>query len=200
MDYVNIFPTTLGAKVLDYIPDEYISKSKEYILNSSLISLKEKTPNDYITKDERLLENPVFKTLKKHILNYSKKYVNHIGIPVEDLQVSNSWAVVINPNNVLNNFHYHRNSLISGCFYLTYGGGIDFKSSFYEDLYYFTSPVNPQQSLKHHYTLDIKEKLLILFPSNLAHAISFNNINNRIAIVFNIIPKGEFGVSNAKLF
>ena len=200
MDYINIFPTTLGTKILDYIPDEYVLKSKEYILNSSLIHLIDKNRNDFITKDERLLEKQIFKNLKKTILNYSKKYVNHIGIPVEDLQISNSWAVVINPNNILNNFHMHKNSLISGCFYLTYGGGIDFKSSFYEDLYYYTAPTNTEQSSKHYFRVNIKEKLLLLFPSNLAHAISFNNIVNRIAIVFNIIPKGEFGVSNAKLF
>lgn len=198
MDYINIFPTTLGTKTLNYIPDKYISKCKEYILNSPLEPLKDKKLNDFATKDKSLLESQIFKNLKKDILHYSKKYVDYIGITVEDLQISKSWAVIVNPNNNLNNYHSHKNSLISGCFYLTYGGDINFKSSFYEDLYYFTAPNNENQFSQHYFPLNIEKKLLVLFPSNLVHAVSFNDKINRITIAFDIIPKGKFGPSNSE--
>lgn len=202
MNYTEIFPQILGNKVLDYIPDGYIAALKDFILNKIQLSpLHQKTDAvDYTSVSERIFDNEIFNNLEIEILNYARKYTKYLGISFEDLQIASSWAYITNPNNLKDNFHRHGNSLISGVFYLTEGGGIEFRSSFYDDLFFKTNFQNEEEFNKHHYQFKIQEKQLILFPSNMWHAVMANTIKDRVSIPFNIIPKGKFGFNHAKLF
>ena len=205
VDYIKIFPQILGVKSLDYIPDTQIESWKKYIKSNDLFSILEKykqqeESKDFISNNQKLLDEPIFKHLKNKILEYSKEYVSELGIPFEDLQISTSWAYVAYSNNVEGNFHDHANSLVSGVFYLTKGGDLGFESSFYKNLNFKTLPTSISQAKKHKFQIKIKEKLLVLFPSYLFHAIMTNDTDCRISIPFNIIPKGEFGIDASKLY
>ena len=205
IDYIKIFPQTLGVKSLNYIPDTKVESWKEYIKSNDIfpILLQQKyqeESKDFISNNQKLLDEPIFKHLKNKILEYSKEYVRELGITFEDLQISTSWAYIAHSNNVKDNFHDHSNSLISGVFYLTKGGDLGFESSFYKDLTFETLPTSFSQAKKHQFQIKIKEKLLVLFPSYLLHGIMSNNTDYRISIPFNIIPKGEYGSIGRKLY
>ena len=204
MDYIKIFPRHIGIKQFNNIPEKTINSWKSYINNQPFnknSSFSDLDINDLLTKNQRLLEDPIFNRLKSQILINSKDYINNTGFGVKDVQISNSWGYITKLGNAENNFHFHQNSLISGVFYLTEGSPLIFKTDIHQNLSFKTSIINPNQLPHSFYNINPQIGLLVLFPSHLEHAVSKNLKNiQRISIAFNIIPKGEFGYPHQKLY
>ena len=202
MEYKTIFPTTIGIKNLEYIPDSYVNQCIEYIKQQPMdISLNPSTKSDNLTHNQQILNIPHFLPLKKEIIKYALLYSKKLGIPLQNLQISNSWGYVINKNNKTDNFHVHANSLLSGVVYLTSGSPIVFRSNFFKDLHFKTSPKTQNQSNLHQSVFPINKKQIILFPSHLPHSVEkHSSSEERISIAFNLIPKGEFGAPHERLY
>ena len=204
-----ILPKFLGIEYFKDIPEELVIRCINYIKS---LDMNINSPSDYLTKEQRLFDsNPIFKEIKKNIINTSKEYLRYLEFECEDIQISNSWAFISksDPNNNPENLHNHVNSLISGVFYLTDGAPLCFYESPTSSLPFKQSKDLPSVEVtKNHlnsYIIEPKKGLLILFPSNLDHFVSSKPLTptispTRISMAFNIIPKGKFGPPYAQLY
>lgn len=184
MKFISFDPTLVGGQILNNISPKEIKQYKNYICAQSQTK-----------KDQNLLDSSsLFSPLKSSILSLSKQYLDNLDHVYEDIQISNSWSVVLNKGETIP-VHSHSNSYISGVFYLNYGVDIQFHF-----------PSTPQWSFlpshKKHpfYSISPLPSLLVLFPSFLSHSTPASSEDGRISIAFNIIPKGEFGFDTAKLY
>lgn len=194
----NLFPTTILSTILNNIDTNDISlyqhhfSGKEYsnTLNEGMYS-----------KNNRVLDHPLFSKLKNEILNFSKKYLNNLGHVFEDLQIGSSWVNILNKKNTIK-LHQHTNSYISGVFYLDSSSSIIFDNPLISK--WFFSAVTKRNSKNfctfNDFEIKPSSKQLVLFPSFLYHKVLPSDTNDRISIAFNIIPKGEFGHDTQKLY
>jgi uncharacterized protein (TIGR02466 family) len=201
MKFHNLFPKVVGEKIIDsdIVSDEYIQKIKNFLstIKTENISLK----TFHITEEQRLFDHEIFNNLKTIILSEVFEYSKQSGLPAQDFQISNSWALIASEGQGSGGFHYHSNSYISGVFYLTEGADIEFYNDSLESLSF--KPMiseNKETYNKHHYKISPRKNLLLLFPSNLYHRVLTNTRIIRYSLPFNIIPKGEFGDTYAKVF
>lgn len=192
MNLIDIFPKTIGSVLLH----EDINLYKKYLLEQPINYF---TESDATTTNERILDTSIFKPLVNNIILNTKEYLNQLNIIYSDIQIISSWAYFSRKGNVPNNFHYHANSFISGVFYLTPGCDIIFKKINHN---FFTPKSNDKIGYRDDlFSVTPQENLLLLFPSELSHAIGDQNIDGtRISIAFNIIPKGEFGDTTRKIW
>jgi uncharacterized protein (TIGR02466 family) len=191
MKILNLFPTNILGVVLNEITDQELKDFKKYILNSNL--QKDEGNTSKLTINQQLLNNDLFTKLNQQIIKYSKIYLNKIGHIYEDLQISNSWANIVNPGGHLS-LHKHVNSYISGSFYFSESSEIEFFNPLHEK-WIFTSSSSSKNIF---YKIKPISKLLLLFPSFIDHRV-INSKNNRVSIAFNIIPKGKFGLIAGEL-
>lgn len=199
MEFIPIFPTLIGGSVLSSFSQDKIDSWIYYIKNSELGYIANNN-DDCITKNLKLLDNPLFLDLKNIIYQLSKEYIKKIGITISDIQCSTSWGYLTGKNNTEYNWHKHKNSLISGVFYLTDGSPIEFRSNRRDNFDFFFPFVNQRDYDVDHFRLYPEPNLLILFPSYLEHNVTKIVKKERISIAFNIIPKGEFGGATSKIF
>ena len=199
MSLINLFPISLYTQNLNpTITSQDIS---------NFLSFLSKEPFNHFergggfTKNQKLLDLPLFFNLKNQILEHSKIYLNNLGHIYEDLQINTSWGTLTLPNQPPN-VHNHSNSYISGVYYLTKCSSIQFYNpstqmwKFLPDISLDTN--NPLTFSSCYFTPEINT--LLLFPSFLEHDITPSKDDKRFSISFNIIPKGEFGVNTQKLY
>jgi len=197
MKILNLFPTPVLSILLKDISDFLI---KEYIEECSKIKYINEGATGFTSNNQQVLNISAFKILKKNILNYASLYLKEMSHEFEELQISNSWVNLLNQHQSIPP-HKHYNSYISGVFYLTNGSPINFfhPSSFSENNIkpnYLDSPTFYPVEEK----ITTQKGLLLIFPSYLEHSVYASDIDGRISIAFNIIPKGEFGPPTAKLY
>ena len=189
MKFNNQFSTTFGGTILK---DENLNLYINYISNTPTFNNDYSMDTGEISYDEDLLSKDIFNNLKLKILKEGKNYLNKLGHTFKDIQISCSWATLVNKDYELP-LHYHPNSYISGIFYLNKGEDISFTDPLHE-LWYYSN--NPQPNL---FKISPKPGLLIFFPSFIKHQVSKSKENNRFSIAFNIIPKGRFGWNTSSL-
>lgn len=197
MSFIDLFPTTILSKLLnDSISIKDITSYKSYLYNETYLE----GDQSRITVNQKLLDLPIFTSLKKQILTQSKTYLDSLGHIYEDLQISNSWGTKTNKGE--QSFpHSHSNSYISGVYYLTEGSDIIFSNPLKNPTF---NPMrnyikgNPRSY--NSYSIQPQSNLLLLFSSQLVHQVEKSNIDNRLSIAFNIIPKGEFGELTQRLY
>ena len=116
MEHINLFPTVISSSFLKDISKNEI---EEYIkfLNEEGWS-KDQSSNGYFTENPMILDELIFSKLKDNILNLSKEYFKNLGFIDHNFRICNSWGNLINKGESIPS-HIHRNSLISGCFYLS---------------------------------------------------------------------------------
>ena len=200
MNFVPIFPTLIGGSILSSFSQNKIKSWLDYIKNSELDYMTENSnANDYLTKDVKIFDSPLFYELKNAIYELSKKYIEKIGITIPDIQFSTSWGYLSGKGGTEYNWHKHRNSLISGVFYLTKGSPIEFRSDHRNNFDFFIPMANQHDYDVDHFRITPEPNLLILFPSYLEHTAVGGITEERCSIAFNIIPKGEFGGKTIKL-
>ena len=186
MKYINPFSLTIGGTKIE---NHNLGNYKSYINSQDLYS---NGKNGSVTKNQNLLDDLIFTNLKKDILKYSKQYLTQINHNFQDIQISASWANVLNQNEKIF-LHNHSNSYISGVIYLNYGANIKFIDPI-DNLWTFTHHPNPVS-----YEISPEPGLILLFPSFVNHQVETSQENNRVSIAFNIIPKGPFGWNTANL-
>ena len=161
--------------------------------------------NGNITVDKYILNK--FPDLEKEILKqvylFTEKYLKIINT---EFYFLNSWVV----EHLTGDFaqpHHHKNSLLSGVYYLKVeknSGDINFIKG-YNEQEIFPLAITPNYS-EYNYVNGSEIKLsthngtLIIFPSNLLHEVKVNENNlARYSLAFNIFCKGTFGEKEASL-
>ena len=193
MKILKLFPTLILGEMLNNISPKEILNYKEYCNDLELIS---KYPNGGFSKNQKLLSNTLFSNLSSNILSYSKKLLNSSNHSFEDIQISSSWFNILNKDEHIS-FHKHYNSYISGVFYLTGGSSITFNNPLDPEFHFINTTSETESNS---YNIKPQPNLLLLFTSYLYHKDLPSDLDNRMSIAFNIIPKGEFGPNTAKLY
>lgn len=187
-----IFRTQIFTTTLNSISLSEIDNYKNHLLK---LHYRVSDRHGKYTQDQNILDNPLFKSLKKQIFFYSKQYLNDLGHEFEDIQISNSWNNILNKDNEVHS-HNHPNSYISGVFYLSESPTIIFTDPLLDNWTF-----SPNFLEKSATTMELAPpfKGLILFPSFLYHHVPPSPKDGRISIAFNIIPKGQFGKETFRL-
>lgn len=159
-----------------------VKKNQEPNLNGNMISL-----NHYV------LDIPYLSDLKEHIMKQVNKYAHEVLCITKSVEVyvTQSW-VNINHTDTSHHPHNHRNSFISGVYYLqgntpiTFYRDRDIFQNFdfeFTEKNYFNSPFCD---------VLVKEERCILFPSILSHSVNPNkNKEERISLSFNTFIRGD---------
>jgi len=200
MGLIDIFPIQIYSHNSVGLPEH---KSTEFIRYLNSIEYSPFSPSDKVSIDQRILDKEIFASLKNNILDHCKKYLNSQKHNFEDLLIASSWAYISKKNNQAFTFHRHANSYISGVYYITSGSDLIFNEEKYEELYGFEPSYNTtnNEPLNKFYKLPVKKDQIVIFPSNLIHAIDKVQSNElRMSIAFNIIPKGKFGKFTSNLY
>lgn len=192
MKILNTFATKILGIVLEDITDDDLRLYIDYIKNCPL---EDENTNGKYTKTPNIVLNSEFIKLSNSIFNYSNEYLKDIGHFIKNIQISNSWGNIVGPNERIS-AHTHTNSYLSGCFYLTENNSkIQFVNPLKEKYCFNLDMPFPNDF----YSIKPVKKLLLIWPSWLAHEVLPSSSNNRISIAFNIAPKGEIGGFTNKL-
>jgi len=190
-----IFPTVILQNQI-IIPE----KEKDLLVNIEYEDIKEK--NGLMSCNKYVLNNKKFNNLKKQILKSVSIFTTDVLSLSSKISFyfQNSWVMKHRIGD-WGQVHHHQNSLISGVLYLKVpenSGNIAFHKS--GPVPNFINPIitmeydNYNEFNANRFEINIKEDLLILFPSSLSHSIEINKSNqNRYCLAFNLFFKGTLG-------
>jgi len=191
------FSKPFFIKKLDYIDDNYFNK---LLLNIKNESYKKHKDNFYTTVSEKynILNNKQFYKLKEIIINEFNFYKNEI-LKYNDtkFEIISSWLTK-GKKNQISKLHNHTNSMFSGVFYFSINENQS--NIMFENVYRSTFNIIPTEYNIYNSTqqnLFVKEKSLIIFPSEVHHQIlQSKSTKDRYSLAFNIIPTGSYGPKN----
>lgn len=145
----------------------------------------------------------MFPELKNIIMNEVSEFgKNVMGYPADCLKLTTSWFTKTLPGGS-SVFHVHRNSVISGCFYLDGGPNhapISFLNKRSFDGGLLIQPLEPTSYHQNEALYDGKEGRLLLFPSEVPHRVCLHNaMVPRYSIAFNTFFVGAHGVGDSSV-
>ena len=162
--------------------------------------------NSDISKDRFVLNN--MSQLKTEILKHCEHYVRKYLTIKSNAQfyLLNSWSNIHGPGEY-SQIHCHANSIISGVYYPIFpknSGGLylhkswNYKNLIDQNIMLDYEEYNNITSSK--YLLDIKEGVIVMFPSHLDHSVDTNRSSEkRYSIAFNFYVRGKFGKEEYEL-
>jgi uncharacterized protein (TIGR02466 family) len=197
MNVQPIFPIGVNHSVLDreFTKEEifFFRKCK----NSTI-----KNIGNSVTKNNYLLDEPEMKTLKSELMLSIKHYAHNVLLIEETIEpyITISW-INFTGKNQFHHKHYHPNSYISGVFYID----VDEKKDFITFFNGYEPAIEPSFKESNmfnsrHWSFNIANKLLLLFPSHLKHEVFVKQGDNiRISLSFNVFFKGNIGKQMVEL-
>jgi uncharacterized protein (TIGR02466 family) len=181
----------------------YISQLNRGI-NSKELSFINKTKKDVYknegnttSNDNYILNNKIFKDLKKELDLKVKDYFDKIISPANNITpyITQSWLNYTKTNQY-HHKHQHPNSLVSGVFYIDCNEEFDKIKFFKDNNYQIIKPEVKDWNIWNSETwwFTVKTGDIILFPSSLTHMVETKQGNNtRISLAFNVFIKGTVG-------
>lgn len=193
MRLIELFPKTIAAASLGTLTTEVISLAIELIESSDKIVDLES--DGAYTAEQQILEHDMFQDVKRELLGMCRGLSRAYGHAVEDIGICNSWGNVISHGQSIR-LHKHRNSYLSGVFYLTGGSSFVLSNIGFDDIFGFM----PKVAATNHrscesFVIEPEPGGVILFPSNLYHSVMpSKDRQKRYSIAFNAVPLGLVGV------
>lgn len=198
-EIIPIFPTPIYRGKLDRKLSEkellFINQTKFNAHKNKFDVNKEK--GNKSSNDNYILNNKIFKNLKKEINLFIKDYFNKIIDPIDNISfyITQSWLNYTEKNE-FHQQHEHPNSLVSGVFYINCMEQFD-KILFYKEKTYEQIKITPKNWNLFNssmWWIPVKTGDIILFPSSLSHMVETKQGDNtRISLAFNIFIKGKIG-------
>ena len=200
----NVTPL-FGIPLYQSYVEGVVQQDLEYI--KSLNYVRYPSGDGYGTQDKFLLDNPKLSKLKNSILKNCDHYLYDVlGVDKSiKFEITNSWSNLHKKGDTSGS-HTHRNSMISGVFYVQTdesSGEIMFHN---EKTNYniFTPTVNVPFNNSNlnifnaeGWAIKPKNNMLILFPSTLKHSVFENkSFQDRYSVAFNMFAFGKFGFDN----
>ncbi len=186
-----ILETKLDVKLewIDFV------KNIEYKRNTS--------NNGHVSKNFEILEEEKLSLLKENINNIIKKYTEDYLKISNKFKITSSWAMKHTKNDFAQP-HLHKNSIISGVFYLQakQGSGdlIFSRNDFLSNTFSFDR-INDNIINTHNVMFKVYDGLLLIFPSRIKHGtfpMPFDNYE-RICLSFNTFITDQIGHEDTKL-
>jgi uncharacterized protein (TIGR02466 family) len=185
----------------------YFSKLNRNLSKKELTFIEKTKLNTYknegntTSNDTYILNNEIFKNLKKELDLTIKDYFNKIICPLDNIvpYITQSWLNYTETEQ-FHHKHKHPNSLVSGVFYINSDEKFD-KITFFNDKQNIIQPEIKNWNIWNatSWWFPVKAKDVILFPSSLIHMVETKKGNNtRISLAFNVFIKGTIG-NNKKL-
>jgi len=185
----------------------YFSKLNRNLSKKELTFIEKTKLNTYknegntTSNDTYILNNEIFKNLKKELDLTIKDYFNKIICPLNNIvpYITQSWLNYTETEQ-FHHKHKHPNSLVSGVFYINSDEKFD-KITFFNDKQNIFQPEIKNWNIWNatSWWFPVKTKDIILFPSSLIHMVETKKGNNtRISLAFNVFIKGTIG-NNRKL-
>jgi uncharacterized protein (TIGR02466 family) len=187
-----IFPTPVYISKLNR---ELTNKELSFIDNTKLDVYKNE--GNTRSNDNYILNNELFKDLKKDLDLRVQDYFNKIICPANNITpyITQSWLNYTETNQY-HHKHEHPNSLISGVFYINCDEQFD-KIKFYKKDFYQTIKIEVKDWNiwnSESWWFSLKTGDIILFPSSLTHMVETKEgTNTRISLAFNVFIKGKIG-------
>jgi len=186
-------------KILDWYKSEERSTTShgsddlyQYRSNKENESLLDSAPPEIIADFKDFLE-----------IQYTNYYNHVLGWAGEGCKIVDCWLNE-GKDGCYQDFHYHANSWVSGCYYLNFKkehSPLTFQNPFW------STPITPSfvgEVLRETpysattFTAEVEEGELLMFPSNLVHGYSKSS-GNRITIAMNFLPAG-LGQGNSTVY
>jgi uncharacterized protein (TIGR02466 family) len=189
-----IFPT---AVMKFKFPRKFTSEELKCFSQYKLHSMKFDGA-DTISQDKMVLDNPKLCDIKKFcdecLASYMKQVYNPHNSISPELYITQSWINYMRPGTTHSN-HIHKNSLISGSFYISANKKYDMIEFLKNDYNQFN--IIPEEYNDYN-TLDVAMAVesydLILFPSLLNHYVPpTTNPESRVSLAFNSFIRGKIG-------
>jgi len=190
-----LFPETISIYKIENFKEtlfkKYLKKTK-FILNEGTESHR--------SEEQKIATLDNFVELKKQIILCCKDYVNNKFKLNYNLKITDSWATMTKKGG-FSHKHPHLHSFISGVFYplLKQKAEIKFYRKYTSD-FWASTPKEYNLYNSDSWIVPVEKNNLILFKSYLDHEIvKYQGEENRYSIAFNIIPKGNIGLSTFKI-
>lgn len=193
-DILGIFPTPLYVSQLEILNEEELSVVNEY--ENKIVENTDGGKN-FISEDTDVLNNLKLKNLKQKINIRIEDYFKKIICTNDFVEpyITQSW-LNFNYQNTSHNEHIHRNSIISGVYYVKCQNNLD-SITFVknrQETFAFGEIYNYNDFNSTSFSIKVRQGLLIIFPSNLIHTVDLNKFNNtRISLPFNVFVSGTIG-------
>ena len=163
-----------------------------------ILNLSRRSNNGNETSvDNYILENPELADLKKFFIFSINEFIEEVYKPATSIEsyITQSWANFTYSNGY-HHRHHHRNSFVSGVFYVKVNSGKDkIKFARVLDQILHIEPREYNIFNAESWTFETNKNSLILFPSQLTHEVPplDNDSHERISISFNTFLKGTIG-------
>jgi len=184
-----LFPTALEVSELGRA---LTKKEKSILVNMPL----RQNNGNLSSENNYVLELPELATLKTELMEAVQHYMDTIVCAKPDIKayITQSW-VNRTEKEQYHHVHWHKNSYLSGVFYVEAVDGVD-KITFYnkkESLLHVT-PTEWNVYNSESWWYPIKTGSLLMFPSYLYHSVEKKNESNiRISLAFNTFLRGPLG-------
>ena len=195
-EIMGIFPTPIYKSKLN----RKLTKEELNFINKNKLDFN-KNEGNITSKNNYILNNKIFKNLKKEIELKIKYYFDNVIDPKNEISfyITQSWLNYTDKNQ-FHHRHRHCNSLVSGVFYINCDEKFD-KIIFFKKDVYQTIEIEPKKwNLwnSSSWFFPVKTNDIILFPSSTEHMVETKEGDNtRISLAFNVFIKGIIG--NSKL-
>jgi uncharacterized protein (TIGR02466 family) len=197
-EIANLFPIPLYAK-FDAVPDYKVECLREFINlppHELVDNWGDVSINNYFLNQEKCQD------LKNQLLLYVNDMANNVLGFAGEYAITQSWVSTKRPYQS-HQLHTHPNSIISGVYYFDNvedTSSITFVKTNTTTLTYSLKPIsNGEHNM---YTaeeihINVKNNMLLLFPSYLQHRVSINETQvNRYSLAFNCMPRYQLGMQN----
>lgn len=182
-----------------------INEKEKNILNnfidkSKFIRTREDQNSCSISEDYYVLDNEELAPIRNKIALEVNKYIEHLKYKGE-FDFSSSWVTLTKPEEQ-SHYHTHGNTIFSGIYYfktVDECGNIVFTNFNKTNWGINKKEANVYNSST--WEVAPTENRIILFPSDVPHKININKSKfTRISLAFNVIPKGEIGNTEQKIY
>jgi len=173
-----------------------LTKKELKTINEVIPKKTHKNFGNITSNDTYVLENKSLQNLKKYLNKTVIDYFNEV-VCTDNLivpYITQSW-INYTTTNQFHHRHSHKNSYISGVFYINADKEVD-HISFYK----LNKPAIDLHRIKYNifnsnsWQYPVKTGDIILFPSSLEHAVERKKgTNTRISLSFNVFLKGKIG-------
>jgi uncharacterized protein (TIGR02466 family) len=170
-----------------------LSTSERTAFDTNTITAVSRQGNQTSVKSS-LLDDIEFTDLKTEFMEHVHNYAREVIKTDCQFYMTNSWKNQ-NKKGQPHDLHNHKNSVISGVYYVNVGNSENsicfnrLASPFFME--FQCSERTPFNSVE--WSIPVEDAMLILFPSSLYHSVPVNTTNNeRLSISFNTFIKGNF--------
>lgn len=171
-------------------------RESEYIKSR----LYNKNVSNCTTNDFQLVENEILSNIKEFCLAAANDYFQNILKKKHKLRITSSWANV-NDFQESHHSHYHKNSVLSGVFYLndTFSSPIIFHNPNSIKDFWDCESVDYNEFNSEFIKIGVEKNTCLIFPSWLFHSVDCNLINEgRYSITFNTFFEKDIVLSSEK--